>query len=513
MTSTRRSHPLPIDEIEIVGAGSRIGVSLCPGKKDRHARSGVSDRDLNADLDVIKGWDAAVVVTLIGDEEIESLGVGSLGERVCAHHMDWLHLPIVDGSVPDLRFEARWTAVGEGLRARLRDGARVLLHGGEGLGRAGTIAARLLVELGVSPERAIRRLRELRAGVIENIEQEEFIRALEPVDELRPATDISSARDRAIGALVGLAIGDAVGTTLEFCSRDDRAPRLTDMVGGGCFRLEPGQWTDDTSMALALSDSLLEFDEFDPSDLMTRFIKWRQDGHYSSNGRCFDIGNATQEALVRFLRTGDPIAGSSSPETAGNGSLMRLAPVAIRYWTDEKKRRRIAAFQSETTHRAPEAIDACVAFADILSEAIAGRPRSEVMRSRHAPYRGRIGDIIGGGWRGKSRSQIRGSGYVAHSLEAALWCVGRTSTFRDAILLAANLREDADTTAAITGQLAGAIYGRSGIDPEWLHRLHEEPMISKIADNLFKRGAVGEGVSAIDGLGAAHLNRRSLPDK
>lgn len=487
MTRTSQSHPLRIDEIELAATGGRIGVTLCPGKKDAGACSGPWDRDLDADLDVIRDWDASVVVTLIENHEIESLGVQSLGEGVRARHMDWFHLPIVDGSIPDRRFEARWAEVGEGLRARLRDGARILIHCKGGLGRAGTIAARLLVELGDDPERAMRRVREVREGAIEKrAGQEEFIRALAPVDEFRPATDLSSVRDRAIGALVGLAIGDAVGTTLEFLDRDDLAPRLIDMVGGGYFSLEQGQWTDDTSMALALGDSLLEFDEFDPKDLMDRFIGWWRKGDYSSNGRCFDIGNTTREALDRFLRTGDPIAGSTAPHKAGNGSLMRLAPVAIRYWAEEKMRRYVAACQSATTHGAPEAIDACVVFADILSEAIAGRPRSEVMRSRGEPYRGRIGDIVEGSWRGKPRSCVRASGYVAHSLEAALWCVGRTDNFRDAILLAANLREDADTTAAITGQLAGAIYGLSGIDPEWIGKLHDEQAIATVAKDLFE---------------------------
>lgn len=489
MARTSQSDPLQINEIEMAATEGRIGVTLCPGKKDPGAWSGPWDRDLDADLDVVKAWDAAAVVTLVESHEIESLRVRSLGEGVRARHMDWLHLPIVDGSIPDEGFEGRWGGVGEGLRARLRNGAKVLIHCKGGLGRAGTIAARLLVELGDDPERAMNRVREARKGAIENAGQEAFIRALEPVDELRPATDLSSARDRAIGALVGLAIGDAVGTSLEFSPRDDLAARLTDMVGGGPFSLEPGQWTDDTSMALALADSLRISDAFDPADLMTRFVRWWRKGDYSSNGRCFDIGITTREALERFLRSGDPIAGSTSPTKAGNGSLMRLAPVAIRYWPDENARRRVAALQSATTHGAPEAIDACMAFTDILSDAIAGRPRSEVLRSRQGPYRGRIGDIVGGGWRGQSRERVRASGYVAHSLEAALWCVGRTSNFRDAVLLAANLREDADTTAAITGQLAGAIYGRLGIDPEWLGRLHGGQEIAEVAGDLFEKGA------------------------
>ena len=121
-------------------------------------------------------------------------------------------------------------------------------------------------------------------------------------------------------------MGDAVGTTLEFCSRDTQ-PRLEDMVGGGPFDLPAGAWTDDTAMALALADSLAESKTLDCRDLMDRFVKWWRDGDYSCTGHCFDIGNTTQEALTRYLQTCDPVAGSTDPWSAGNGSLMRLAPV------------------------------------------------------------------------------------------------------------------------------------------------------------------------------------------
>ena len=129
------------------------------------------------------------------------------------------------------------------------------------------------------------------------------------------------------------------------------------------------------------------------------------------------------------------------------------------HWRDRETMRDVAARQSRTPHAAPEAVDACIAIAEVLADAIQGRPRSQVMRTRDYPYAGKVGGIMAGSWRGKSRPEIRSSGYVVHSLEAALWCVGRTACFANAVILAANLGEDADTIAAITGQLAGAIYG------------------------------------------------------
>jgi ADP-ribosyl-[dinitrogen reductase] hydrolase len=273
-------------------------------------------------------------------------------------------------------------------------------------------------------------------------------------------------RDRAIGALLGLAVGDAVGTTLEFKERDSCQP-LTDMVGGGPFDLKAGEWTDDTAMALALADSLRGRNDLDEHDLLQRFVDWRDQGTYSCTGDCFDIGITTSTALTRWQQTGNLHSGSTDPNSAGNGSLMRLAPVAIRFWRDRAKLRDVAARQSKTTHAAPEAVDACVAFAEVLADAIEGLPMSEVLRNRSGDYTGQIDKIMKGSWRGKQRDDMRASGYVAHTLEAALWSVGRTSNYRSAVLMAANLGEDADTTAAVAGQLAGALYGASGVPAGW----------------------------------------------
>jgi ADP-ribosyl-[dinitrogen reductase] hydrolase len=299
------------------------------------------------------------------------------------------------------------------------------------------------------------------------------------------SNESAAIEDRAIGALLGLATGDAVGTTLEFSPRDT-CPPLTDMVGGGPFNLKIGEWTDDTAMALALADSLADRDDLDEQDLLGRFTNWWQWGVYSCTGQCFDIGITTRQALGRWLSTREAHCGSIDPMSAGNGSLMRLAPVAIRFWSDRAKLRDIAARQSKTTNAAPEAVDACIAFAEVLADAIAGLSKPEVLRARAEPYRGTIGAIMGGRWRDKERSAIGSSGYVAHSLEAALWCVDRTANFRDAVLMAANLGDDADTTAAITGQLAGALYGASGIPENWVSRIAWLDVIKEKAIDLVR---------------------------
>ncbi len=163
---------------------------------------------------------------------------------------------------------------------------------------------------------------------------------------------------------------------------------------------------------------------------------------------------------------------------------MRLAPVVMRHWGNRSLLRDVAARQSRTTHAAPEAVDACVAYAEALADAIEGAKRSEVLRGRLEPYAGAVGAIMAGGWRGKRRQDIRASGYVVHSLEASIWSFARTDNFRDAILLAANLGEDADTTGAITGQLAGAFYGFNGLPRNWVDRVAWQPRIRKLVEGL-----------------------------
>lgn len=295
-------------------------------------------------------------------------------------------------------------------------------------------------------------------------------------------------RQRYQGALLGLAAGDAVGTTVEFKPRGSFTP-LTDMVGGGPFGLAPGQWTDDTSMALCLAASLVELRSFDLRDQIERYVRWRRHGYMSSTGHCFDIGNATSAALDRYLRTGDPRSGSTDPRSAGNGSIMRLAPVPLFFYPDTTQAISHAAASSETTHRAVTALDACRLLALFICRALDGLDKETLLLTPYpdfdvAPLTPEIASIAAGDYRTKTAAAISGSGYVVHSLEAALWCFYTTSTYQDAVLAAANLGDDADTTAAVCGQLAGAYYGVDAIPPQWLERLAHREQIRDLADSL-----------------------------
>jgi len=295
--------------------------------------------------------------------------------------------------------------------------------------------------------------------------------------------------DRFSGCLLGLACGDAIGTTVEFKPRGTFTP-ITDIVGGGPFRLAPGQWTEDTSMALCLAESLIECGGFDPKDQMERYCRWANDGYLSSNGRCFDIGGTVSRALKRFATTGEPFSGPTDPKSAGNGSIMRLAPVPMFFYPDRKAVIDLCGESSRTTHGAQECIDACRLLGAILFHALAGASKNEILGDYGALAlkSPKIDAISRADYRGKTEKQIHGTGYVVESLEAALWCFDTTDTFEAAVLRAANLGDDADTTAAICGQIAGAHYGEPGIPPLWLKRLAMAEHIRKMAQGLCRVG-------------------------
>ncbi|MGR9088766.1 MAG: ADP-ribosylglycohydrolase family protein [Gammaproteobacteria bacterium] len=293
--------------------------------------------------------------------------------------------------------------------------------------------------------------------------------------------------DRFRGCLLGLAVGDAVGTTLEFRTKGSFTP-ISDMVGGGPFRLTAGEWTDDTSMALCLAISLLECQDFDADDQMQRYCRWREEGYLGSNGRCFDIGNTVNSALLRYRAGGSPFAGSADALSAGNGSLMRLAPIPMFYYPDFEKADRYAAESSRTTHGAAECLDACRLFSRQLLRALTADDKDRILFADGASFNGepRIQAIARGGFRDRNEDSIRGTGYVVDCLEAALWCFWTTDSFEEAILKAANLGDDADTTAAVCGQIAGAHYGLPGMPGHWLKRLAKREMIQELAERLHR---------------------------
>ena len=282
-----------------------------------------------------------------------------------------------------------------------------------------------------------------------------------------------------------------MGASVEF-SAPGTFEEVTGYRAGGPHGLEPGEWTDDTSMALALADSISDAG-WDLNDQAERYVAWWRTGAYSVNGRVFDIGMATSAALVRFLETGDAwTSADPHPRSSGNGSIMRLAPVPLVYASllDERLDVLVARLveSSRPTHASPQCLSACAYFGVVLAGLLHGRPREEVLDpdwpglrrlSEIHPLHPEVAAVAAGSFRRKSPPEIRGGGYVVHSLEAALWAFHDAKDFREAVLRAVNLGDDADTTGAVCGQLAGAHWGERGIPPSWLQDLAGRPLLER----------------------------------
>ena len=379
----------------------------------------------------------------------------------------------------------------------LEAGETVYVHCWGGVGRTGTIIGCWLSRHHEPGQAALDKLKELwkknpkrhrRPRSPENDLQDDYI--LTWGDKEKPIAA------RYEGCLVGLAVGDAVGTTLEFKTPGTFEP-LGDMVGGGPYRLQPGQWTDDTSMALCLAESLVTCEGFNAGHQMDLYVRWWREGYLSSTGRCFDIGNTVKDALQRYQQTEFAMMGSADPMSAGNGSLMRLAPVAMFFATDPELAIRLCGESSRTTHGARTCIDACRYFGGLIVGALRGATKEELLSERYCPVVGlweraplcaEIDEIATGSFKRLEPPDIVGSGYVVKSLEAALWAFYRSETFEEGCLKAANLGNDADTTAAIYGQIAGAFYGMDGIPSGWREKLADRELISNFASSLHSKG-------------------------
>ena len=320
------------------------------------------------------------------------------------------------------------------------------------------------------------------------------------IDETRlnslPGSSLKqSLSDRARGALIGTAVGDALGTTIEFTTPGTFEP-VSEITGGGPFKLKAGEWTDDSSMMLCLAHSLTRKQAFDLKDQIDLYMKWWKEGTFSVTASCFDIGMIVQSALQEYEQTGNPEAGPDDPYSAGNGSLMRLAPIPVFFHSDFEDAVSFSGKSSLTTHRATEAVDTCRYFGGLIWGALNGASKNELLNGLYSPNAGywdreplcaSVNDLIlSENYKEKSASQVRGSGYVMHSLEAVLWAFSTTDTFEEGLLKAVNLGEDADTTGAIFGQIGGAYYGEQGIPQRWVSKVKHNYFFYMKADELVK---------------------------
>lgn len=290
--------------------------------------------------------------------------------------------------------------------------------------------------------------------------------------------------DRKRGCLYGLAVGDALGAPVEFKSKGSFAP-VTEYRSGGPFGLQAGEWTDDTSLALALANSIGR--GWDLNDQAENYLAWWQTGKFSVNGHCFDIGGTTRHSLWKFDETRDALnCADKTAENSGNGSIMRLAPVPIKYHNASREELVQKARESSlVTHASEQCLSACEYLAVTLASFINGKGIEETLSIKFTGLHPLVQKwIVDNKTFLHPDTDIKGTGWVIKSLEAALWAFCNSDSFEEAVLKAVNLGDDTDTTGAVCGQLAGAFWGESGIPQRWLDKLARKDMIEDALKGL-----------------------------
>jgi ADP-ribosyl-[dinitrogen reductase] hydrolase len=294
-------------------------------------------------------------------------------------------------------------------------------------------------------------------------------------------------RERFRGALLGLAAGEALGAPAEFLTPEqilDRFGVLTEMVGGGVYDLEPGESVDATEMMLCLAESLADVGGFDPEDVIDRYRRW-----FESNPR--HVSLTVRAALISY-RAGThwDLASRRAFEIlggprAGNGSLIRSAPLGLRYSGDAATRHDVSNRESTLTHFDRLAGWSCAAFNDLLTAALDGDLATQVpdIAASFGDEDSRVSGLLLDTLEAEPE-EIRSSSFVLDTLQTALWTVLRSTDFEHAVTVAVNMGHDACAVGAVTGALAGAVYGEQGIPPRWLRPLRERERITAVADRL-----------------------------
>ena len=291
-------------------------------------------------------------------------------------------------------------------------------------------------------------------------------------------------RERVLGGLWGAVVGDALGVPVEFLSREEvQANRVADMRGFGTHRQPPGTWSDDSSMLLCTTESLIG--GFDANDIAQRFMHWYKVGYWTAHGEPFDIGMTTAEALDRIeAGTVPEQAGGRDESSNGNGSLMRILPVALKGVESPMEDMLLQVHSaSSITHRHPRTLMVCGYYSLLVRSLCAGLPAFEAYRKTGMEFRRHYAEgewsgqldyfkrILTGELQHAPESEIRSGGYSIHTLEASIWCLLNTRSFDQCVLRAVNLGEDADTTGTVAGGLAGVAYGVDAIRPTWRSQL------------------------------------------
>ena len=534
-TRTSITHPLQIDTLQIDGVSGLIGLTMCPGKSGPSSLGDYAwSRDLQADTKVIAEWGADLWICLMEPEEMKTHGVAAL-PAAAGRVARYMNLPISDLCAPDERFESTWTTVGPLVHKSLQDGKKVLIHCRGGVGRAGTIAARLLVEFGQHPARAIPAVRAARKGAIETSSQESYLASLVPLrgiarrtdkreGEINPGSNKNDRAALACGGLLGLLTGDALGVPHEFKSAADIPPsEQIEMVMPShykrSYRQVPyGTWSDDGAQALCLLESLFAKGDLDPADLGARLVSWWQEGHMAVDGKVFDIGTQTSQALSRLRAGVAPLeAGAGASTGAGNGSLMRVLSLALWHKGSTEALFEKAMRQSMVTHAALEAQLCCALYCGVSNGLLDGLEMNAAWDAAEAALRRYCASnveqlrvleqrILTSPY----RTNPTGTGYVVDALWSARACL-RENDYAAVVRAAVRIGCDTDTTAAIAGGLAGIAFTGAGIPAHWMQSLRGRDIAEPLLDALRKHHGDGAPQAPnISGYANSNLLRETI---
>jgi len=416
------------------------------------------------------------------------------------------HRPLRDHDVPE-HPEHMLEAL-QIIDAALRSGRTLYVHCRAGIGRTNTVLGCLLVERGLSGEQALEALNarwrqcsrsHTWPSVPETPSQVDYVRLWRRSLAAPQAGGTSAAngspaalRARFRGALVGLAIGDALANPTQGRARGSYAP-VSALEASAVLGLPRGAWSDDTAMALCLAESLVSCGGFDPRDQIERYTRWQQQGHLSATGQCVGITDGTGRALAAAQWRRQVFPGTHDPKRLDPEPLPRITPAVLHAFASPEEALRFASDAARITCQAPLVLETCRLFALMLHAALSGRPKAEVLTPAIAPetLRPRLRALLQGRYAAKPLQQIRSQGSILAVLEAALWAFQRSRDFREGALLAINLGEASDVVGAAYGALAGAHYGVAGIPPEWRASLARLELIEGLADQLLAQAMAG----------------------
>lgn len=518
-----RNSPLQIAEVLLGPDEGRLGLTLCPGKKDPSQNW---DRDLKEDVRAIRAWGASTVVTLMEDHEFRLLDIENLEQEVRANGMDWMHLPIIDVSVPDQRFEDAWILTGARLHERLDAGDRILIHCRGGLGRTGLVAGRILVERGCDPGAAVRRVRAMRPGAIQTADQERYVRNMKTRTVKEPGNLGLDLHSRICGCLLGGAIGDALGAPVEFMRLTEIRARfgpqgITDFAQA-YGRI--GAITDDTQMTLFTAEGLLRGHVRGklkgicsvPSVICHAYLRWLLTQGVTPTAAELEIGKDgwlwNEKTLHTRRAPGNTCISSlkgmahftaerADNNSKGAGAIMRVAPVAfVVQGGDELAAGEVFTLGREAswiTHGHPSGYLSAAAFAVIVHALLRGHTMETGIQRARTLLTGEDDSAetlavievaltcVEKRMEPEAAIPMIGEAWVGEeALGVAIYCSLMADDFASGVRMSVNHDGDSDTTGLLVGQLLGAIYGEAAIPAHWLRDLEAHEIIRQVSDDL-----------------------------